>query len=401
MGTDLLLKYDLTDPNTYLDVDVNRMWREFRTAKPVHWHPASGRAPGFWVLTRHSDVLAVYKDNERFTSERGNVLTTLLRGADSASGKMLAVTDGPRHKAIRNLMLKSLSPRVLAHVSDQVRRRTKALLTAALDRGEFDFAADVTDHIPINTVGDLMGIPEQDRQRLVDWNTASLGSHKAGHTEMDEWMARNEILLYFSDLARQRRRDPGEDVISALANGVVDGERLSEDEVVFNCYSLILGGDESSRMSSIGAVVALVDNPEQWRALKDGSVGVAVAVEEVLRWTTPAMHFGRRALVDVPVRDEVVRAGDIVTLWNSAANFDEEVFAAPERFELARTPNRHVTFGYGPHFCVGAFLGRAHVQALLHELREQVSVMRLTGPGRRLYSNFVQGYSSLPVAFGR
>ncbi|KLL12190.1 MULTISPECIES: cytochrome P450 [Protofrankia] len=399
MTASSLADIDLADPQTFLDQDLPALWRRLRAESPVHWNPPSGRNPGFWVVSRYADVHAVYKDNRRFTSERGNVLTTLLQGNDSASGKMLAVTDGHRHREIRNLMLKSFSPRALAPVVDRVRARTSRLISEAVERGEFDFATDVADHIPINTIGDLMDVPPADRPKLVDWNNQTLSRHSSQHSELEEFLARNEILLYFSALAQERRRNPGDDVISTLATGEVDGEPLSEDEIVFNCYSLILGADESSRMSSIGGILALARYDGQWRALKDATVSVDTAVEEVLRWTTPAMHFGRRAVVDAQIGDTPVAAGDIVTLWNSSANFDEAVFADSLRFDLARTPNKHVAFGYGPHFCLGAFLGRAHVGAVLHALREQVSGIEVLGEPRRLFSNFVHGYSSVPVRF--
>ncbi|MFG3283163.1 cytochrome P450 [Streptomyces sp. NPDC048111] len=393
-------RIDLTDPRTFAETDLRAMWARFRAERPVHLHPATGGAPPFWVLSRHADVLAVYRDNKRFTSERGNVLATLLQGQDSASGKMLAVTDGPRHREIRNLMLKSFSPRVLAPVVEGVQRRTDALLDEALDRGSFDFVTDLADHIPINTIGDLMGIPAADREQLVHWNTQTLSRTSSEHGAEEEWLARNEILLYFSALAAERRRHPGDDVLSALATGVVDGRPLSEDEIVFNCYSLILGGDESSRMSSVGAVLALAEHPEQWRALR-GDADLETATEEVLRWTTPAMHFGRRALTDVEIGGRTIAAGDVVTLWNSAANFDEDVFAEPDRFDLARTPNKHVAFGHGPHFCLGAFLGRTHVSAMLSALRRKVGGIEIAGAPRTLYSNFVYGYTSLPVRLDR
>ncbi|SMQ18905.1 Cytochrome P450 [Streptomyces sp. Ag82_O1-12] len=395
---DDLTTVDLTDPQTFLDVDMPALWRRFRTEQPVFRHRPTGRGPGFWVISTYDDVVTLYRDNKRFTSERGNVLATLLQGEDSASRKMLAVTDGTRHREIRNLMLKSFSPRVLEPVVEGVHRRTRALVAETLDRGRLDFVADVADHIPINTIGDLMDIPLEDREQLVAWNTMTLSRHSADDSEMEELLARNEILLYFSDLAARRRRHPGDDVISALATATVDGEPLSEDEIVFNCYSLILGGDESSRMSSAGGLIALAEHPEQWKALKTGTVDVDSATEEVLRWTTPAMHFGRRALVDVPLREHTIRAGDVVSLWNSSANFDETVFTDPDVFDLARTPNKHVAFGHGPHFCLGAFLGRVHVNAMLDALRAQVADIRLEGPPQRLYSNFVNGYSGLPVS---
>ncbi len=390
---------DLADPRTFVDEDVRTMWRRLRAEAPVYWNPATDDRPGFWSVTRYADVLAVYKDNTRFTSEKGNVLSTLLRGGDSAGGKMLAVTDGPRHRETRKLMLKSFSPRVLEHIGQLVRRRTRRLVAEVVARGEADFATDVADHIPINTIGDLMDIPVADRGKLVDWNNRTLSRYDEGDSQLEEWLARNEILLYFGELAARRRAAPGEDVISALATGLVGGEPLSEDEIVFNCYSLVLGADESSRMSSIGAVIAFTEHPDQWRALKDGEVGVADATEEVLRWTTPAMHFGRRALEDVPLGGRVIRAGDVVALWNSSANFDEDAFDDPDRFDLGRKPNRHVAFGHGPHFCIGAFLGRSHVSAVLEALRDQVAEIELRGEPRRLYSNFVHGYRGLPVAF--
>ncbi|MFF8290555.1 cytochrome P450 [Streptomyces sp. NPDC016309] len=389
---------DLTDPQTFLDVDLPDMWRRFRTERPVFRHRPTERGPGFWVISTYEDVVTLYRDNKRFTSERGNVLATLLQGEDSASRKMLAVTDGARHREIRNLMLKSFSPRVLEPVVAGVHRRTGELVAEAVERGDLDFVTDVADHIPINTIGDLMDVPQEDREQLVAWNTQTLSRHSADDSEMEELLARNEILLYFSDLAARRRRHPGDDVISALATATVDGEPLSEDEIVFNCYSLILGGDESSRMSSAGGLIALAEHPAQWEALKSGAVGVDSATEEVLRWTTPAMHFGRRALVDVPLRDRIIEAGDVVSLWNSSANFDESVFPDPFVFDLARTPNKHVAFGHGPHFCLGAFLGRVHVNAMLEALRTRVAGVRLAGPPQRLFSNFVNGYSGLPVA---
>ncbi|MEU3712656.1 cytochrome P450 [Streptomyces catenulae] len=393
-----LESYDLTDPQTFRDTDPQALWRRFRTESPVHRHPATTPVPGFWVISTYADVVALYRDNKRFTSEQGNVLATLLQGGDSASRKMLAVTDGPRHRDIRNLMLKSFAPRVLEPVVAGVHRRTRELVATALDRGALDFVTDVADHIPINTIGDLMDVPAADREQLVEWNTRTLSRHSSEDSEFEEVMARNEILLYFSELAAERRRHPGDDVISALATATVDGAPLSDEEVVFNCYSLILGGDESSRMSSIGGLIAFARHPEQWRRLKDGEVDVATATEEVLRWTTPAMHFGRRALVDVPLRDQVIRAGDVVTLWNSSANFDEDAFADPYRFDIGRTPNKHVAFGHGPHFCLGSFLGRVHVNAMIDALRTQVRDIELLGPPERLYSNFVDGYTGLPVS---
>ncbi|MCP2167078.1 Cytochrome P450 [Goodfellowiella coeruleoviolacea] len=390
---------DLTDPRTYLTVDEDVMWRRLRTERPVHWHRPVGDGPGFWVLSRHRDVMAVYKDDTSFTSERGNVLATLLKGGDSAAGKMLAVTDGHRHAAVRTLMLRSFGPRMLASVVDGVRARTDRLLAEMVERERFDFATEVAEQIPIATICDLLGVPLGDRRYLLGLNQQALSSTTGEHTELDSLTARNDILMYFSELASHRRESPSDDVISVLASGVVDGEPLSDAEIVLNCYSLILGGDETSRLSMIGAVAAFLDHPEQWDALKSGRVTLESAVEEVLRWVTPTMHFGRRAVADVVVDGELIEAGDVVTLWNTSANRDEEVFDRPGQFDLGRTPNKHLTFGYGPHFCIGAFLGRAELHAVLDTLRRRVAGIERAGEANRLHSNFLRGYARFPVSF--
>ncbi|MBX7554896.1 cytochrome P450 [Streptomyces sp. tea 10] len=392
---------DLTDPRTFVTDTadgLHDLWQRFRTERPVHHHRPTGGKPAFWALTRYDDVVAVYKDNARFTSERGNVLATLLQGGDSAAGKMLAVTDGARHRAIRTLMLKSFSPRALSHVVEQVNKRTRDLLGQVLDRESFDYAEAIAEHIPMGTICDLMAVPPQDRQPLLDWNKQVLSADNSDGSPEDAWLARNEILLYFSDLARHRRKKPGDDVVSTLATAEIEGRALTEEEIVFNCYSLIIGGDESSRMASIGTILAFIEHPEQWRSFKAGEVTVDSATEEVLRWTTPAMHFGRRAKEDVEIGGRTIPAGDIVTLWNTSANFDETVFADPRRYDLARTPNKHATLGFGPHFCLGAFLGRAELKALLSSLREMVAGIESRGTAERVFSNFLYGYSSAPVS---
>ncbi|MFI9229462.1 cytochrome P450 [Streptomyces rimosus] len=390
---------DLTDPRTHAEYDLSEVWRHLRKTQPFHWHPSVGGAPGFWVVSRHADVSEIYRDNKRFTSEKGNVLTTLLMGGDSAAGMMAAVTDGPRHSDLRKILLKAFSPRALEGVVDNIRQSTRALVAEAIARGECDFAADVAADIPLTAICDLMGVPEADRAKVLELTATALGNDGAAQSPAAAWQARNDILAYFGTLAAERRANPGDDAISVLATGTLEGKPLTMDEIVVNCYSLIIGGDETSRMSMTGGVLALIEHPDQWQALKSGQADIATAVDEILRWTTPALHFGRTALEDVPAgtQGQVIKAGDIVTLWNDSANMDEEVFEAPERFRLDRTPNKHLSFGYGPHFCLGAYLGRAEIAAMLSALRDLVASVELRGDTRRNYSNLLSGVTSLPV----
>ncbi|MES4903981.1 MULTISPECIES: cytochrome P450 [unclassified Streptomyces] len=400
LDADALDTLDLTDPRTHAEHDLTEVWRRLRKEQPFHRHRPVAGSDGFWVVTRHADVSDLYRDTRRFTSEKGNVLTTLLLGGDSAAGMMAAVTDGPRHSDLRTILLKAFSPRVLTGVVENIQAATRKLLLDAVAREECDFAKDVAAHIPLNAICDLMGVAEEDRPFVLECTEAALGSDGAVPSPAVAWQARNDILAYFEKLAVERRRNPGTDAVSVLATGTLEGRPLTMDEIVVNCYSLILGGDETSRLSMTGAVLAFMEHPDQWAALKSGEVSIATAVEEVLRWTTPAIHFGRSALEDVPVGDEgqVIRAGEIVTLWNGSANMDEEVFAEPGRFDLARTPNKHIAFGYGPHFCLGAYLGRAEIAAMLTALRDIVATVEPNGEPRRVYSNLLCGVSSLPVA---
>lgn len=389
---------DLADPLLHADHDLGPLWRRLRAEAPVHWQPETARGPGFWAVSGYADVVSVLSDSETFTSERGNVLDTLLAGGDSAAGQMLAVTDGRPHQALRSALLKPFSPRSLGVVVDSVRRSTRALVEEAVERGEVDFAEDVAAHIPLAAICDLLGVPAAERRHIIELTSSALSSADGAPTEEATWSSRNGLLLYFSELAAQRRAKPYDDVVSLLVTKEIDGRPLTHEEIVFNCYSIIMGGHETTRFAMIGGLHALMEHGEQWRALKTGRVEVAPAVEEVLRWTTPALHSGRTATRDVLLEDRFVEAGDIVVTWLASANRDERVFDRPDEFDLARTPNKHLSFAHGSHFCLGSFLARAELTALLESLVELVASAEPAGEPRYVYSNFLSGMSALPVA---
>lgn len=389
---------NLADPRLHAESDLSAVWRHLREHEPVHWNPQTDTAPGFWVVTRHTDVTSVYRDDTRFTSEGGNVLETLLADGDSAAGRMLAITDGERHAELRRVLMTAFTPRALEPIVASVRRTVNRLLRDAVEKGTCDFAADVAAGIPLGAICDLLGVPDRDRAHVLSLTSSALGSHDADSTAADAWIAKSEILLYFAGLTRDRRDSGHADVIALLAGSRVGGLPLDDDEIMLNCYSLILGGDETARLSMIGAALALLEHPSQWEALKRGDAAIGTAVEEILRWTTPALHSGRTATTDTEVGGHPISAGDIVTVWNASANRDERVFDAPDRLRLDRTPNKHLTFAYGRHFCLGAYLARAEISAVLAGLRDLVAEMEQTGPALPVYSNFLSGISSLPLA---
>jgi novobiocin biosynthesis protein NovI len=399
VSPDELDTIDLADPRLHAERDLSQVWRYLRAERPFHHQPERGSQPGFWVISRYADALAVYKDKEHFTTERGNALATLLTGGDSASGTMLAVTDGVRHTQIRNILMKAFSPRMLASIRQNVRRTVDELVSTAVQKGDSDFVRDVSANVPLGAICDLLDVPRADRRYLLGLTSHAWSSDEADARPEDSWTAKSEILLYFSDLARSRRNGDGTDVVSLLAGCRIDGEPLSDDELMANCYGLMIGGDETGRHAISGGLLALIENPDQWQALRQGELDLETAGDEVLRWTVPSLHGGRAVTGDVMVNGQPIPDGDIVSVWISSANRDGEVFADPDRFLLNRTPNKHLTFALGAHFCLGHYLARIEVEAVLDALRRMVSDVRQTGTETWIYSSILHGMSSLPVAF--
>ncbi|MFH0241433.1 cytochrome P450 [Streptomyces sp. HK10] len=399
VGTPAPDTVDLGDPKTFADHDLDEFWRTLRDTAPVYWNPPVDGRRGFWVLSRYDDIMATYRDNVNFTSERGNVLVTLLDGGDAGAGRMLAVTDGHRHHELRKILHRVLSPRVLNEVARTVRGNTRQLIRRAVESGGCDFAEQIASRIPMTTISNLLGVPEQDRDFLLTQTKTALSTDDEDVDEVASEMARNEILMYFMDIVEERRESPGDDVISMLVGSSIDGVPLSDEDVVLNCYSLIIGGDETSRLTMIDCIHTLVTHPEQWRRLKQGEVAVETAVDEVLRWASPTMHFGRSVVHETELHGVRLRPGEIVTLWHASGNRDERAFERPGEFDLGRAPNKHMAFGYGPHFCVGSYLAKVEIFELLMALRDFTTGFEQTDEPLRIRSNFLTGFSTLPVRF--
>ncbi len=227
---------NLVDPRTFATHNMSELWRDLRHRDPVHWHPESDYGPGFWVLSRYADVLKVLRDDSTFTSEKGNVLATMLHGGDSAAGRMLAVSDGHYHTELRKLLLKAFSPRVLDYVVQRVRRTARRLLTEAVERGECDFARDIASVLPIETICDLLDVPPGDRPYIFKLTKSAMSlDYESQSGENPD--ARREIVIYFSRLVEARRQSLGLDPISLMATGEVDGKRLDDLTIIVNCYS--------------------------------------------------------------------------------------------------------------------------------------------------------------------
>ena len=385
---------DLADPRLHAEFDLQDTWRWLRRYRPVFWNEPRNAQPGFWVITRYSDVVAVLHDPVRFPSGNGNMLPSLLHGNDSGGGRMLPVTDDPRHREIRRTMSPGLGKDALRTIARAVTTAAARLVRDAAERGECDFVTDVAAPIPLAAICDLLDVAAGDRAEILRLTSSILADATPQEQHDDAVLARNELLRYFSSLTAARRARPAQDLVSRLA-GAHD---LSNEEAVLNCYALVLGGDETARLSIGAAARTFAENAAQWQSFRRGEPGLDSTVDELLRWRCPALHVARTAAEDVHIHGTRIRAGDIVTAWISSANFDAQEFQDPDDVDLGRRPNRHLTFGHGTHFCIGAQLSRIEIAAVVSALGKTVRDITLTGAPEPTYSNFLRGPKHLPVA---
>ncbi|MFJ6479337.1 MULTISPECIES: cytochrome P450 [unclassified Streptomyces] len=394
------MEIDLLDPGPF---GRNDFWPAFtwlRANSPVHWHPEPGSDDGgFWALSRHRDIMKVYADSDTFSSARGMRLGSDPAAVAAVAQRMLIVSDVPHHTRLKRALHQAFGPQQMPRLEAMVDKVVGELVAEAVERDELDFI-DLAKQLPNRVVCAMMGIPR------ADWAWIGALTTDAFDSPDDEVRtnAHSEIFLYFIELLAERRARPGDDLVSQIAHDTLvdegDGvERpLSDHEIVFNLNGVLSGANETTRYSAAGAVHMFAEHPDQWRLLRSlGQGGIAPAVEEVLRWTTPGVHALRTAVRDTEINGIPVAEGARVTLWNVSANRDEDVFADPHAFRVDRRPNRHVAFGHGRHLCLGARLARFELGALLTEMLGALDGFELAGPVTFNSSNFTWGINSLPV----
>jgi len=373
-----------------------------RREAPVWWYDwPLGR--GYWCVTKHADVVAVSRDTKTFTSEQGANLEDLDEEQRAARQSMLE-TDPPRHTRLRGLVGPPFTPRAIKAYELVLRELTAAVLDRALPLREFDFIEEVAKQLPIRVLASLLGAPDEDTDRLIDWGDRMIGNTDPELTdvlldspESDRYRmlpfrspAALELFDYGHRLAAERRRAPTDDLVSKLVHSEIDGERLTEREFDTMFLLLVVAGNETTRQAIAHGMLALVEHPDQWQRLRDDPELVwASGADEILRWSSPVLHFRRTATQDMELRGQTIKAGDKVVVWYGSANFDEEVFADPLRFDVGRKPNPHVTFGGGgPHYCLGAHLAKLEVQVMFDLLLPRLADLELTGPPERMRTNF-------------
>ncbi len=385
---------DLVDPEVYATGDPHAVWHAMRERAPTHRQTlADGRA--FVSATRHADVGAVLRDHTRFTSRRGTLLS-ILGGVDPAGNKMMAASDPPVHTAMREPMNKALSYTALRarhpHVSSVIRR----LIAPLAEDAPFDVAAAGMG-FPMAFTGALMGLPEADWPRLAMLTTQAIAPHDPRFADDGGLaVAHHELFEYFGDQLGPGAADR-DDLVGFLCRMTAGERAMRPDEIVYNCYSLLLGANVTTPHAVAATIGAFIDFPAEYARLDGDEERTATAVEEGLRWASPANHFLRYVVADTELSGEPVRAGEAVVAWLGSANRDERVFADPYRFDVARAPNRHLAFGFGPHYCIGAPLARIALRLLFGELVRAVESFEAAGPVEHLRSNFAAGVTAMPI----
>jgi cytochrome P450 len=388
---------DLLDAATFANGPPYEAFARLRREAPVSWHPHP-IAGGFWVITKHADVVAISRDSALFSSElKGYMPAPEPDPIDlEQSRRMLLGMDPPAHTRLRGLVNRGFTPRRVAQLEPRIRELCRQIVDAVLPRGECDFVTDIAGELPSYLIAELVGIPLDDGRKLYELTEVMHGADNASHAAK----AIAEMFAYSAGVRAAKRATPGRDLASVLLAAEIDGSRLSDLE--FDLFFLLLvnaGGDTTRNLVASG-MQALIDHPAQLDALRKDRALLGSAIEEMLRFTTPVVQFQRTATRDTSLRGLAIRAGDPLLIFYPSANRDEEVFEDPDRFDIRRDPNPHVAFGGGgAHFCLGASLARLEIRCLFDELLDRVHEIEPNGPVERLHSWFINGPRRMPVRF--
>lgn len=429
---------DIIHPDTYVNGVPHELFTQLRQQAPVTWveeppidnWPAG---PGFWAVLSHSTVNHVLRTPQVFSSSEG--LTQIYDAPPPLLPplrKMMINMDPPEHSRLRGLLTKAFTPRAVALLEDSIQSRAEELVGAVADRGSCDFAQDISPDLPLYTLVDVLGVPEQDRWLMFDWANRVIGLlddeyHNSAvfdpsqATEMGrralevrpepdengrmpdsrrpDGMA--DLYAYARELAQYRRDNPGNDIMSLLMQQVdAEGGKVSIEEFERMFFLFAVAGNETVRNALPGGMLALLQHPEAAATLREDPKRIEPAVEEMLRWWSPVIHFRRTAVADTTLGGAEISAGDKVVVFFSSANRDESVFNDPAAFDIDRDPNPHIAFGHGPHFCVAAHLARVQMRALFKVVLERLGKVELAGEPLRLRANFQNGIKHLPIRWG-
>ncbi|MBF6136172.1 cytochrome P450 [Nocardia otitidiscaviarum] len=400
--------FDFTDPALWADRSPVEEFAALRRTASVWWNAQTPEqaAPfedgGYWVISRLEDVKEISRHPDLFSSnEKGAIIRipgdSTPEQLDLTRNALLVNMDPPKHTKIRRIISKGFTPRAVEGLRAALTERAHRIVAAAKETGGGDFVEQVACELPLQAIAELLGVPQDDRHKLFTWTNETLNYDDPEYGG-DSNAASAEILGYAWNMAEQRRACPVDDIVSQLVNADVDGEALGSDEFGFFVILLAVAGNETTRNAITHGMKAFVDNPDQWELYREQRP--RTAPDEIVRWATPVTAFQRTATRDTDIGGQRIRAGDRVGLFYSSANFDEDAFDEPFRFDVLRDPNPHVGFGgTGTHFCVGANLARLEIDLMFNAIADAMPNLSEVAPPQRLRSGWINGIKHWPVRY--
>ncbi len=401
----------LADPTAYADDDrLHKALTHLRANNPVAWVDNPPYRP-FWAITKHEDIMAIERANDLFLSEPRPLLAAAevddMLKAQMEAGfgiRTLIHMDDPHHRKVRAIGADWFRPKAMRALKIRVDELAKRYVDTMRDIGpECDFVEDIAVNFPLYVILSLLGLPEDDFPRMMKLTQEMFGGqdaeHQRGDSPEDLMAVLMDFFKYFGELTASRRANPTEDLASAIANGRVDGELMSDVDTLSYYVIVASAGHDTTKDAISGGLLALIQNPGELKRLRDNMNLMPTAVEEMIRWATPVKEFMRTAAEDTTVRGVPIAKGESVYLAYVSANRDEDIFTDPFRFDVGRDPNKHLSFGYGVHFCLGAALARMEMNSLFTELVPRLESIELTGEPQLSATTFVGGLKHLPIRY--
>ena len=413
MTATLPVGFDFTDPDTNLAGVPHEEFAALRRSCPIFWveQPENARAgmseasgSGYWAVTKHADVLAVSKNSKVFSSRENGVI---IRNPETATRESIEMTqvviinqDAPEHTQLRSIISRGFTPRAIGALEEGLEIVARRIVADAVATGGGNFVDQIASQFPLEVIGDMLGIPAEDRRKIFDWTNQMTGAEDAdlAREDNDPEAAAAEVLMYSMGLSADRKANPRDDIVTKLVSADVYGRGLTDDEFGFFVIALAVAGNETTRNATTHGMKAFFDNPDQWALwVKERP---ATMVDEVIRWATPVTSFQRTALEDIELGGVQIKAGQRVGLFYASANHDEDVFTDPHVFDITRDPNPHLAFGgHGAHYCIGANLARTEIRMIFDALADLAPNITSTGSEKRLRSGWLNGIKELPVRY--
>ncbi|AQA02564.1 steroid C27-monooxygenase [Mycobacterium sp. MS1601] len=399
--------FDFLDANLNLERLPVEELAELRKSEPIHWVDVPGGTGGFgdkgyWLVTKHADVKDVSKRNDVFGSSPDGAIPVWPQGMERSAidlqKAVLLNMDAPQHTRLRKIISRGFTPRAVGRLEDELRERAHKIAEAAAAEGAGDFVEQVSCELPLQAIAGLLGVPQEDRDKLFRWSNEMTAGEDPEYADIDPAMSSFELITYAMKMAEERAKNPTEDIVTTLIEADIEGEKLSDDEFGFFVVMLAVAGNETTRNSITHGMIAFSQHPEQWELYKKERP--ATAADEIVRWATPVSAFQRTALEDTELSGVQIKKGERVVMSYRSANFDEEVFENPHDFDITRNPNPHVGFGgTGAHYCIGANLAKMTINLIFNAVADAMPDLKPVGEPERLMSGWLNGIKHWQVDY--